>query len=65
MNILMQKDTRMVIMMVGEMYFQQMQRYSPGLVPVISWMSSLNLTIEMFAWVSSSGKEYLHHLWRP
>ena len=48
MNILMQKDTRMVIMMVGEMYFQQMQRYSPGLVPVISWMSSLNLRMEIF-----------------
>ena len=37
------QDTRMAVMMVGETYFQQRQRNSPGLLPVINSMSSENL----------------------
>ena len=37
------QDTRMAVMMVGETYFQQRQRNSPGLLPVINSMSLENL----------------------
>ena len=45
MIILVKKDRRMAVMMEGETYFQQRQRNSPGLVPVISSMSLAGVNI--------------------
>ena len=33
----------MAVIIPGDINFQQMQRYKPGRVPVINWMSSQNL----------------------